>query len=111
MQTGRMRRFMMAHTTARTMNRRQLLKGAAAGFGVFFRDIVLPRSSSAEPAGVIPITERLSLLTSGGTNVLALAGPDGLVMVDSGAPELVDPLMKSLQQLSAPPSPASARQA
>ena len=40
------------------------------------------------------------MVTSGGTNVLALSTADGLVMVDSGASELGDPLMASLRQLS-----------
>ena len=39
-------------------------------------------------------------MTSGGTNVLALSTPDGLVLVDSGAPELGERLLGSLRQLA-----------
>jgi hypothetical protein len=39
-------------------------------------------------------------VTSGGTNVLAFASPDGLVLVDSGAPDRSDALMASLQALT-----------
>jgi cyclase len=75
-------------------NRRQFLLGVAAGLlaGV-------PRRIAAQQADIIPLNERLSLLTSGGTNVLALTTPDGLVLVDSGVPELTDALMGSVRQL------------
>jgi glyoxylase-like metal-dependent hydrolase (beta-lactamase superfamily II) len=42
----------------------------------------------------------VALLTSGGTNVLALASPDGLVVVDSGTPGLAEALAASLRQVS-----------
>jgi glyoxylase-like metal-dependent hydrolase (beta-lactamase superfamily II) len=41
----------------------------------------------------------MSLVTSGGTNVVALSTPGGLVVVDSGSPDLRDRLMESLRQL------------
>jgi glyoxylase-like metal-dependent hydrolase (beta-lactamase superfamily II) len=62
--------------------------------------LVAPRRSAAQAAAVTPLNDRLSLVTSGGTNVLALSTADGLVVVDSGAPQLGDPLMASLRQLS-----------
>jgi glyoxylase-like metal-dependent hydrolase (beta-lactamase superfamily II) len=40
------------------------------------------------------------LITSGGTNVLALSTSDGLVLVDSGAPDRSDALMAMLNALS-----------
>src|SRR5687767_1933018 len=55
-----------------------------------------PWASAAQATGAAPaapvqsLGEGLSLLTSGGTNVLALATPEGLVLVDSGAPDRVD---------------------
>ena len=61
------------------------------------------RAAQAAPAGasnaVQPLGERLSLVTAGGTNVLALSTPEGLVLVDSGAPERVDALLASIRQL------------
>jgi cyclase len=88
----------MAHTTARTMNRRQLLKGAVGGL---LGSLVLPRRSAAQQQpSTVALNDRLLLLTSGGTNVLALSTDDALIVVDSGTPELVDALMKSLRPLS-----------
>src|SRR4051794_30401244 len=89
------------------MDRRQLVIGIAGGvLGGF----AAPRRVAAQQAlsavalpkaeGVVRLNDRLSLLTSGGTNVLALSTPDGLVVVDSGAPESSDRLMESLRQLS-----------
>jgi hypothetical protein len=55
----------------------------------------LRRPAPPRPAptnGVVALTPRLSLVTSGRTNVLALSTPDGFVVVDSGAPELTDNL-------------------
>jgi glyoxylase-like metal-dependent hydrolase (beta-lactamase superfamily II) len=79
------------------LDRRHFLTGLAGGLlGTF----VVPRLAAAQQPGVVPLSDRLSLVTSGGTNVLALATPDGLVMVDSGTPELVDPFMRSLRPLS-----------
>jgi len=80
------------------MNRRQLLTRVAAGL---LGSLVLPRRATAQQPGVIALTDRLSLVTSGGTNVLALSTADGLVLVDSGTPEFTEPLMASLRQLSA----------
>ena len=51
---------------------------------------------------IAALTNRLSLITAGRTNVLALAAPDGLVLVDSGAPELTEPLMASLPAAGRP---------
>jgi hypothetical protein len=84
------------------ITRRQLLIGAIGGV---LGSLVVPRRSTARQAdtaqaGIVPLNNRLSLLTGGGTNVLAFSTPDGLVVVDSGTPELVDALMGSLRQLS-----------
>ena len=59
---------------------------------------VWPRRAVAQ-SGVIALNERLSLITTGGTNVLALSTGEGLVLVDSGTPELTSPLLASLRQL------------
>jgi glyoxylase-like metal-dependent hydrolase (beta-lactamase superfamily II) len=61
------------------------------------------RAAQAAPAAstaVQPLGQGLSLVTSGGTNVLALSTPDGLVLVDSGVPDRVDALLASIRQLS-----------
>jgi glyoxylase-like metal-dependent hydrolase (beta-lactamase superfamily II) len=80
------------------MNRRQLLTRLAGGLlgGV----VVLPSRARAQQADVVRLTEQLSLVTSGRTNVLALSTPDGLVLVDSGAPDLTERLLGSLRPLA-----------
>jgi cyclase len=62
--------------------------------------LVLPRRSTAQQTGLLALTDRLALVTSGGTNVLAFTSPDGLVLVDSGAPDRSDALMASLRALT-----------
>jgi glyoxylase-like metal-dependent hydrolase (beta-lactamase superfamily II) len=79
------------------LDRRQILIGVVGGL---FASLVLPRRSVAQPSGVVPLNERLSLVTTGGTNVLALSAPDGLIIVDSGTPELITQLIGSLRALS-----------
>jgi glyoxylase-like metal-dependent hydrolase (beta-lactamase superfamily II) len=76
-------------------DRRQILIGVVGGLV----SLLLPRRSVAQQSGVVPLNERLSLVTTGGTNVLALSTADGLVIVDSGSPELIVPLTASLKQL------------
>jgi len=79
------------------LDRRQLMTGVVASL---FGSLVLPRRSAAQQTGLLALTDRLSLVTSGGTNVLAFASPDGLVLVDSGAPDRSDALMTSLRALA-----------
>jgi cyclase len=85
------------------IDRRQLLTGVVGGL---LGGLAVPRrgaalqAGAAQPAGLLPLNDRLSLITSGGTNVLALSSADGLVMVDSGAPDLRDALIGSLWPLS-----------
>jgi glyoxylase-like metal-dependent hydrolase (beta-lactamase superfamily II) len=70
--------------------------------GAVLAGLAAPRRSAAQSAQVSPIAlnDRLSLITSGGTNVLALSTPDGLVLVDSGAPDRSDALTAALAPLS-----------
>jgi cyclase len=78
------------------LDRRQLLTGIAGGL---IGGWALPRASSAQQPGVVDLNARLSLVSTGRTNVLALSSTDGLVLVDSGAPEVADALMASLRPL------------
>ena len=89
----------MSHTTRGSvmLDRRQLMTGVVASL---LGSLVLPRRSTAQQAGLLALTDRLVLVTSGGTNVLAFASPDGLVLVDSGAPDRSDALMASLRALT-----------
>ena len=63
------------------IDRRQFLTGLAAA-------LVFPRMAmSLQSFGVTKLNDTLSLVTGVGTNVLALSTSDGLVLVDSGAPQ------------------------
>jgi len=77
------------------LDRRQLLT-AISGVAA---NALLPRSASAQPAGAVTLSNRLSLITAGRTNVVALTAPDGLVLVDSGAADLTTQLTAALQPL------------
>lgn len=82
------------------MNRRQLLQGVAGGL---LGSLVLPRRGGAfafADAWADKLSERLSLVTSARTNVLALSTGEGLVIVDSGVPELANALIGSLKTQS-----------
>jgi glyoxylase-like metal-dependent hydrolase (beta-lactamase superfamily II) len=77
------------------MNRRQLLARLAGSLAGGF---IVARRAAAQQPGVTPLTGRLSLVATARTNVLALTTPEGLVIVDSGAPEFTAPLTVSLGQ-------------
>jgi cyclase len=79
------------------LDRRQFITGVVASL---IGSLVVPRRSAAQETAVLALTDRLSLVTSGGTNVLAFASPDGLVLVDSGAPDRSDALMASLRTVT-----------
>ena len=78
------------------LDRRQLLTGVVASL---LGSLAVPRRGTAQQADVVALNDRLTLVTSGGTNVLALSQPDGLVLVDSGAPDRIQPLVESLRTL------------
>jgi cyclase len=85
------------------LDRRQLLTGVVGGlFGnaLLARRGAAQQTGVAQPTGLVALNDRLSLVTTGGTNVIALSTADGIVIVDSGTPEHVDSLMGSLRQLS-----------
>jgi cyclase len=81
------------------IDRRQLLTGVSGGL---LASLLLPRRGfTQQQANIASLNDRLSLVTAGGTNVLALAGADGLVLVDSGTPERREALLAVLRQLPA----------
>jgi cyclase len=87
-------------------DRREFLVGAASGL----IGLALPRHATAKEqgdteaqVGVSRLTDRLSLITAGGTNVLAYASAEGLVLVDSGEPARTEAVMAAVRQVSMPP--------
>ena len=74
------------------IDRRELLKAAAGGLGAMsfgplgaFRPASAQRVSAALSA--VPLSDGVTQVTGAGANVVVLRRPDGLALVDSGAPE------------------------
>jgi glyoxylase-like metal-dependent hydrolase (beta-lactamase superfamily II) len=61
----------------------------------------LPRLALSQQAGVIAITDNITLLQGFGGNVLAFGTGDGLLLVDSGAAAVTGPLADTLAGLDA----------
>ena len=76
------------------INRRELLKGSLAGAVA----LCSPRWLRAQSAA--RLTDALSVIDGGGSNITVLSTADGLVLVDSGAPDSGDALLASLKGLS-----------
>lgn len=77
------------------MNRREVLRGAAAGAV----SLCLPRLLRAQ-AGISAAAEKISVIDAGGANVTAFRNEDSFVLVDSGAPGSADRLRAALRSLS-----------
>src|SRR5580704_5770499 len=86
-------------------NRRSFLRlvgTAATGMAVLQKALV--KSASAETAAtplfVTKLTDTFLLITGAGANVLAVLGPDSVLMVDGGAPEHSAELLKLIADQS-----------
>ena len=77
------------------MDRRELLKGAAAGALSLWASRRLTAQQAAGDAHQLPVL--MALVDGGGSNVLALNTSEGMVMVDSGAPKSGDQVMAALR--------------
>jgi len=60
---------------------------------------MLPRMAASQSSALTKLTDTLSLLTGVGTNVLALSTSDGMVLVDSGAPQYGAALMDATSRV------------
>ncbi len=84
-------------------DRRQLLKALAGGAALWsLARLGIPNVFAGSPSGALNV-ERLSdtvaLVSGAGGNVLALSSPDGMLLVDCGAAEHSDALLKALAAL------------
>jgi cyclase len=79
------------------LDRREFVVGVGSGL----LGLALPRHASAQQAeaGTTRLTDRLSLVAAGGTNVLAYASPEGVVLVDSGDPARTASVMAAVRQV------------
>jgi len=78
------------------MNRREILKGAAVGAIA----LSASRPLKAQQLAVTKLTAKLAVIDAGGANVTAFQTSEGLVVVDSGAPNTGDALMAALKSLA-----------
>src|SRR5688572_31922642 len=76
------------------LTRRAVLKGALGALALS----TPARAVGAQPAsgGVRRLTDRMTIVDGGGSNVLAFFSGDGFVLVDGGAPKSFDKVMASL---------------
>jgi cyclase len=86
-------------------NRRSFLRifgTAASGIAVASRVLVRSAQGETAPAAlaVVKLTDTFLLITGAGANVLAVLGPDGVLMVDGGSPEHSDELLKLVAERS-----------
>jgi glyoxylase-like metal-dependent hydrolase (beta-lactamase superfamily II) len=86
------------------VNRRDVLKGALGALGLLTSAPVFGaqqasarlRQGSGGQGAVRRLTDRMTVLDGGGSNVLAFFTGDGFVLVDSGAPKSFDRIMAPL---------------
>jgi len=83
------------------VDRREVLKGAAAGMLSLWAAPLLRAQQAAGANGVRKVTDKLAVVDAGGTNVVAFSTGDGLLLVDSGAPKSGDKLIAALKEVSA----------
>jgi cyclase len=77
------------------LDRRELLKSAAAGIAAMGLPSLL--RGQAPNSGANRLSDKFAILDGGGTNVAAFSATDGLVLVDSGAPNNGDKLIAALK--------------
>ncbi len=75
------------------LNRRDVLKGALGAFAAWASTGAL---SAQQGGGVRRLTDRVTVVEGGGSNVLAFSTGDGFVLVDGGAPKSFDTVMAAL---------------
>ena len=86
------------------MNRRAILKGALGGvvgltLPPFARDAFAQASLAQASPAVVPVSDGFVMLTGAGGNVLVRTASTGQVLVDNGAAEFTDAVLKRLREL------------
>ena len=77
-----------------SMNRREMLKSAVGAFATWSSTRVL--SAQQASGGVRRLTDQITVVDGGGSNVLAFSTGEGFVLVDGGAPTSFEKVMASL---------------
>src|SRR3954452_23715320 len=81
------------------MNRRAMLKGALGGVLGLTLPPLARSAFSQESLTVVPVSEGFVMLTGVGGNILVRTGSTGQVLVDSGAAEFINAVLKRLHGL------------
>src|SRR5689334_5441029 len=80
-------------------DRRRFLKAALAGAAGVSLSLRALAGSPREAIAVVPLTDRIVLITGAGGNVVALTGEQGVLLVDSGLEERSKDLLRAVEKL------------
>jgi cyclase len=80
-------------------DRRSFLKAAVAGAAGVSLALRAFARSEPEPIVVVPLADNVVQITGAGGNVVAVSGPDGVLLIDSGLEERSKDLMKAVEKL------------
>ena len=80
-------------------DRRSFLKAAVAGAAGVSLSLRAFARSEPESIVVVPLADNVVQITGAGGNVVAVTGPDGVLLVDSGLEERSKDLMKAVEKL------------
>jgi cyclase len=80
-------------------DRRSFLKAAVAGAAGMSLSLRALARSEPEPILAVPLSENIVQITGAGGNVVAVTGPDGVLLVDSGVEERSKDLLKAVGKL------------
>jgi len=81
------------------MDRRDVLKSLIGGLAALYSPR-LARAVQTAPGGARPLTDRLFVIEAGAANLVALKTEEGLVLVDSGAPQFADQVTGRLRNIA-----------
>jgi glyoxylase-like metal-dependent hydrolase (beta-lactamase superfamily II) len=80
-------------------DRRSFLKAAMAGAAGVSLSLGALARSEPEPIAVVPLSDNIVQITGAGGNVVAVTGPEGVLLVDSGLEERSKDLLKAVGKL------------
>jgi glyoxylase-like metal-dependent hydrolase (beta-lactamase superfamily II) len=80
-------------------DRRSFLKAAVAGAAGVSLSLRTLARSEPEPIVAVPLSDNIVQITGAGGNVVAVTGPDGVLLIDSGVEERSKDLLKAVRKL------------
>jgi glyoxylase-like metal-dependent hydrolase (beta-lactamase superfamily II) len=80
-------------------DRRSFLKAAVAGAAGVSLSLRALARTEPEPIVVVPLSDNIVQITGAGGNVVAVTGPDGVLLVDSGVEERSKDLLNAVGKL------------